>query len=138
MANTFKGRAFNITPTETRTHEGKEYYSRQLTLLVRRFDPETGELQREDYSTFDISGKDLCAQLDGLQVSELIEVSYVIRGVKYEKNSETKFFNKVVGYKVEPLNQAQAAIPVQSAQPNTAPQVTAQINNAPQSDDLPF
>lgn len=138
MANTFKGRVFQITPTETKTHEAKEYYSRQLTLLVRRYDPETGELQREDYPTFDISGEVRCTQLNGLKVGDLVEVSYVVQGVKYEKEGVTKFFNKVTGYKIEPINQTQ---PVQQAQPvQQYPQVSQATQAQPQnpSDDLPF
>lgn len=141
MATTIKGRVYVVTPIEANEYNGKTYYSRKLTLNVKRYNPDTGELMRESYPTFEINGENLCRQVDSLHGGELVEVSYSLQGVKYEKDGETRFFNKVSGYKVEMVGAEQAQYATTSTTSAPYPNASgAPVDSSPMPtpDDLPW
>lgn len=119
MANQVIGRIFQIGNTEPiQSKDGsKTYYKRELVLDATRFDGMTGERGFDNYPTFEFSG-DKCSELDQYKVGEIVTVSFDLQGSKYEKDGQTKFFNRVRGYKVERRTTQQT-----EAQPQYQPQV---------------
>ena len=137
---TIKGRFFAATAIETREHEGKTYCSRKLILKTERYDQFTGELLNESYPSFDINKESLCRELDSMKYGDMVEVSYIIQGIKYNKDGQTKFFNKIVGYKIERIQTTNASVsdtvPVQTT---ARQQVPANMPPMPDNEDgLPF
>ena len=68
-----------------------------------RHDEWTGEPLRENYPSFQVSGAEMCASLDGLIKGEVVEVSFSISGSKYaaRDTGEERFFNRVRAWKIE-------------------------------------
>lgn len=122
MANTIIGTVLEIGRTvQVPTKSGKEFYKRELVLDASTFDTFTGE-KRENYPSFNFLQRHV-EDLSSLKVGERVEVSFFISGRRYEKDGEIKYFNDVVGFKVEPYtngsNSNQSAAPYQ---PPTQPQ----------------
>ena len=99
MANTQVGRILSIGQTVNVSKKEKAFLKRELILDASRYDEYTGE-KHENYITFSFTQK-RCEELNGYQVGELVEVSFIINGRPYEKNGQTKYINDVVGYKIE-------------------------------------
>ena len=70
----------------------------------------------------------------------MVEVSYLIQGIKYNKDGETRFFNKIVGYKVERKQTANEyvsdTVPVQTSAQQQAPDNMPPMPD--NEDELPF
>lgn len=149
MANTIVGRILKVGQTVNVSRE-KEFLKRELVLDCSRYDEYTGE-KRENYVSLSFTQK-RCEELNGYQPGELVEVSFILNGRKYEKDGQTRFITDVVGYKVERRGNgathqaAQAASPVASqqtqqyAQPQYAQQPFPPQAAAPaaQGPDMPF
>ena len=102
MANSIIGRVYYVGETQPiQSKDGqKTYYKRELVLDATRYDGLTGERGYENYPSFEFSG-DKCNDLEGLQIGDIVVVSFDVVGSKYEKDGQTKFFNRVRGYKIE-------------------------------------
>lgn len=129
MANTISGRILKIGQTVNVSKTGKEFLKRELVLDASRYDQFTGEKQ-ENYVTLSFTQK-RCEELNGFKQGDLVEVSFILNGRKFEKDGQTRYLTDVVGYKIErkdnrqsvsaPQPVAQAPQPVQP-QPQGYPQ----------------
>ena len=140
MANQVIGRVFQIGNTESiKSKDGsKTYYKRELVLDATRFDGMTGERGFDNFPSFEFSG-DKCSELDKFSVGEVVTVTFDLQGTKYEKDGQTRFFNRVRGYKIERRLVQQPQTPKQQYAPQYQPQPQAQQIPPRQADsDMPF
>lgn len=138
MANQVIGRVFQIGNTESiKSKDGsKTYYKRELVLDATRFDGMTGERGFDNFPSFEFSG-DKCSELDQFNVGEIVTVTFDLQGTKYEKDGQTRFFNRVRGYKIERRLVQQPQTPKQQYAPQYQP--PAQQFPPRQADsDMPF
>lgn len=134
MPNTVTGRILKVGQTVNVSKNEKEFLKRELVLDCSRYDEFTGE-KRENYVSLSFTQK-RCEDLNGLQQGELVEVSFMLNGRKYEKDGQTRYITDIVGYKVERKESRQnisapqaMALPPQAPQPpqpQYAPQYQAQ------------
>lgn len=129
MANTVTGRILSIGQT-VNVSKQKEFLKRELVLDCSRYDEFTGE-KRENYVTLSFTQK-RCEELDGFALGELVEVSFILSGRRYEKDGQTKYITDVTGYKVERKG-AQQGIAAPQAPQAVAPQAVAAPQNVPQA-----
>lgn len=121
MANIVTGIIEHIgnTTQEQSTDGQKTYYRRELVINAKRFDPYTGESVRDNFVSLRLSGE-RCKELDNFKQGDLVDVSYLLDGVKYQdKSGETKYFTRISCYKVENHSKN-----VRPAQPTTPTQPT--------------
>lgn len=140
MANQVIGRVFQIGNTESiKSKDGsKTYYKRELVLDATRFDGMTGERGFDNFPSFEFSG-DKCSELDQFNVGEIVTVTFDLQGTKYEKDGQTRFFNRVRGYKIERRLVQQPQTPKHQYAPQYQPQPQAQQIPPQQADsDMPF
>lgn len=100
---------------------GSTFSRRELVLNCARYDQYTGEQVSENHPQFEFSGK-ACEKLDGLNVGDVIVVSFTLQGSWYEKDGVRKNFTRVIGYDVEVKEQRQQQ---------------AVINQSPVADNMP-
>lgn len=140
MANQVIGRVFQIGNTESiKSKDGsKTYYKRELVLDATRFDGMTGERGFDNFPSFEFSG-DKCSELDQFNVGEIVTVTFDLQGTKYKKDGQTRFFNRVRGYKIERRLVQQPQTPKQQYTPQYQSQPQAQQIPPRQADsDMPF
>ena len=144
MANTVVGRILKIGST-TNVSKQKEFLKRELVLDCSRYDEFSGE-KRENYVALTFTQK-RCEELNGFQAGELVEVSFILNGRKYDKDGQTRFITDIMGYKIERkgAQQGVSAVAPQATppQPVTSPQVAPHGGYEPapqtaQNPDLPF
>lgn len=123
----------------------KTFKRRQLYMNCSRYDGLTGKQIDENYPLLEFGGKAL-EQLNqlvasGLKKDDLVEVSFVVDGIKYTKDGKTQVMNKIRPIGIIPYvlpyqqpQQAQAQAPAAQAAPAPAPQQA----NQPKDDGLPF
>lgn len=129
MANQLTGRIEVLGQTQqVASKSGSTFSRRELVLNCARYDQYTGEKISENHPQFEFSGK-ACEKLDGLNVGDVIVVSFTLQGSWYEKDGVRKNFTRVIGYDVEVKTRDTAA-----------PQSPATDNIPPVqfSDGLPF
>ena len=114
---------------------GNDFRKRELVIDASTYDRFTGD-KRENFVNMEFTGNK-CTELDHFNVGDLVAVSYVLQGRKYEKDGIVRYFTNIVGYKVESYGNTHE-------EPMTAPMV-AQEPVSPQvvkpeekSDELPF
>lgn len=129
MANTVTGRILSIGQT-VNVSKQKEFLKRELVLDCSRYDEFTGE-KRENYVTLSFTQK-RCEELNGFAPGELVEVSFILSGRRYEKDGQTKYITDITGYKVERKG-AQQGIAAPQAPQAVAPQAVAAPQNFPQA-----
>lgn len=101
MANQLTGRVEYLgTVQAVSTKSGVEFNRRELVLNCARYDQYTGEQVSENHPQFEFSGK-ACDKLNGLQVGDIVTVSFTLQGSWYERDGVQKNFTRVVGYDVE-------------------------------------
>ena len=79
--------------------------------------------------------QDKCDLLDNIELGQNVNVSFNVKGNKWEKNGQVSYFVNLDAWKVEQADAAQAATE------GSAPPPPAEIPPAPESDgneDLPF
>ena len=138
MANQVIGRVFQIGNTESiKSKDGsKTYYKRELVLDATRFDGMTGERGFDNFPSFEFSG-DKCSELDQFNVGEIVTVTFDLQGTKYEKDGQTRIFNRVRGYKIERRLVQQPQTPKQQYTPQYQSQAQ-QIPPRQADSDMPF
>ena len=75
----------------------------------------------------------MCEQVNRFAVGSDVEVTFSIRGSKYEKNGKVQYFNNLNAYRIDLIQSEYQSPKPQSAQP--------QVNNFPPNeevDNLPF
>lgn len=122
----------------------KTFRRRQLYMNCSRYDGLTGKQIDENYPLLEFGGKAL-EQLNqlvasGVKKDDLVEVSFVVDGIKYTKDGKTQVMNKI-----RPIGIIRYVIPYQQqpqqaqtpAAPAPAPAPAAPVNQ-PKDDGLPF
>ena len=124
MANQLTGRIEVLGQTQqVASKSGSTFSRRELVLNCARYDQYTGEQVSENHPQFEFSGK-ACDKLDGLNVGQVVTVSFTLQGSWYEKDGVRKNFTRVIGYDVEVKETKQAVTsqsPVADNMPPTPP-----------------
>lgn len=127
------------------TRSGNVFVKRDLVLAVRRFDPNTGEPITDNENTPQITFTgERCRELDNFMEGQMVSVSFDLTGRRFvDAQGQTKYFNDVRGYKIEPYGRAIASAPQSATQPQCSnPMVgtepTASIPVYPNPDTIPF
>lgn len=140
MANTITGSIRKITPVQEITGKsGKTFSKRTLILDAARYDTHTGEKKFDNYPSFEFSG-DAMKQLDNYKEGDYVTVSYDINGREFEdpNTHETKYFNTIRGYKVEPYGKRDDLPPSAPAGSTATKAPVAQPQDGEEKSDLPF
>lgn len=140
MANTITGSIRKITPVQEITGKsGKTFSKRTLILDAARYDQNTGEKKYDNYPSFEFSG-DAMKQLDSYKDGDYVTVSYDINGREFEdpNTHETKYFNTIRGYKVEPYGKRDDLPPSAPAGSTATKAPVAQPQDGEEKSDLPF
>jgi hypothetical protein len=101
------------------TKSGNVFRKRELILDATRYDPYTGERGFENFPSFEFV-QEKVKELDGLNVGEVVTVSFDLQGNKFTtQEGQERYFTKVRGYKVERKTQAPSLppLPSQEGQP---------------------
>ena len=152
---TIVGRVQSIGEKTNVSKKEKEFFKRELILNASRYDSMTGEeLTNIVKLTF---AQKHCDKLDGFNVGDMVQVSFVLQGREYTKENKTMLITDIVAYNIVPFatrgsqqgqpsqGQQQAAAAPQAAPQSAAP--AAQQRDSydggqpfPQAntDDLPF
>ena len=120
MANSIIGKVLSIGQTNNVSTKG-EFLKRDLALDCTRYDSLTGE-PRENYVQLSFQGKH-CALLDDFKPGELVEVSFILNGRKYDGGNGEKIITDIVGYKIERRGKQQ---PKEEATPAPTPEQPAE------------
>lgn len=140
MANTITGRIRKITPVQEITGKsGKTFAKRTLVLDAARYDTHTGEKKYDNYPSFEFSGESMKI-LDNFREGDAVTVSYDINGREFEdpNTHETKYFNTIRGYKVEPYGKRDDLPPSAPAGSTATKAPVAQPQDGEEKSDLPF
>ncbi len=145
MALTIRGRVFKIEDPVTNESNGKTYTRIGLILDCTTYDQFTGE-PRSNFPRVEFSGDKGVDMVLDLHPGQIVEVSFALNGVMYDKDGEKKNFTSIRGYRVTPVETQQqtplasgpapdtfAPAPAQASAP--APKPAAQAEDP---DDLPF
>lgn len=145
MANTIVGRVLTVgAAVNIACKSGATLTKRELVLDCSRYDTYTGE-KRDNFPQLEFVGRN-CSLLDSLAEGELVEVSFILAGRKYEKDGKDCYFTSITGYRVEPYQptphtvQAQPAAPQAARQQDTPapPPLPATESQQLDADNLPF
>ncbi len=128
MSFEISGRIFEIYPTQQVTDKFKK---REFILEVK--ETSNSGFEFIEYIKFQ-AVQDRCSLLDGLNVNDLVKVSFNLRGRKWEKDGQTSFFTNLDAWKIE--NEQSTSINPNS--PGAQDQNTVTSNNqAPFPEDPP-
>lgn len=137
MANTQIGKIVSIGQTQN-VSSTREFLKRELVLDTSRFDEYTGE-KRENYAKFQFMQRH-CSDLDGFKVGEMVEVSFILTGRRYEKDGQTRYITDITGYKIERRGAQGTEASSVSAQAPAVPTAAPAVPSEPKVDEgpLPF
>lgn len=136
--NTITGKIVTIGKT-VNVSKKNEFLKRDLVLDCSRYDEFTGK-KRENYVSMSFTQK-RCEDLNGYQVGELVEVSFILNGRKYENDGQTRYITDIIGYKVERKgNVAPQAAPSAPQEPSAPQAQSPSVSPSPTNEqtDLPF
>lgn len=107
MAYKITGRVLKIGPSQSiMAKSGNQFVKRDVVIMVRRFDPNTGEPIFDEYNTPKFSFmNDRCQQLDRIKVGEIVNISFDVRGRAYEKDGKTDYLNDLNPFSIIPEKQ---------------------------------
>ncbi|KYG76926.1 hypothetical protein AWW68_18895 [Roseivirga spongicola] len=77
--------------------------------------------------------QDKCGLLDDVKEGQEVTVGINLRGRKYEKDGETRFFNTINAWKIDKGESTQRDTDIQNFEERKAP-----VSTGEDSDDLPF
>lgn len=97
MANTIVGKVLSIGK-KVNVSKTNEFLKREIVLDCSRYDRYTGE-KRENYAKFSFTQKN-CEKLDGFKVGDLVEVSFVLNGRKWDKEGTVVYIMDIEGYDI--------------------------------------
>lgn len=121
------------------TKSGGNLMKRELILDASRYDEFTGE-KRENFPTFTFMQKN-CEKLDGFSQGDLVEVSFILQGRKYNKDGQEKYINDIVGYRIEPYQRKAQPTQIEAQAPQAEVQTPMPtVSESKEEDDnvLPF
>lgn len=107
------------------------------TFSVREFVIEIAGDRFSDFVKFQLSN-DKCALLDSFQLGDLMEVSFNVRGRKWEKDGKVTYFNSLDAWRMKKADGTGAS--AQADMGHMAPPVftTTEVSNQKDGGDLPF
>lgn len=118
---------------ELPTRKGDTLKKMEIVLDAPEYDQRTGQ-RYDNYPKLEVIGDRCDTIAQSVDVGDKVSVSFDVKGRKYEKDGDDRFFNSLVAYQVDLLEKAQP----QSAQPQQPqPQPQAQATGDG-DDDLPF
>ena len=151
MANSIRGKILAIEPIQeipSKKPGQTPFRTRRLLLDATRYDGLTGERGPENFVMFEFGGEKDVLVPDSFKKGDVVEVFFRLRGIKYQKQGETKpqYFVHVAGYKIEKIAiggnvQGQSSQTTVQPQANTVqPQHSAQQAQGTQKadDNMPF
>ena len=104
MANQLIGTILSIGATQNLVSKtGNSFKRRELILILRRFDPNTGEPITDTENTPQLTFiGDRCEDLDSYQPGQVVTISFDIQGRKYtDQSGVSKIINDIRPYKIE-------------------------------------
>ena len=114
------------------------------TFRTREFVIEVAGERFSDFIKFQLT-QDKCPLIDSFQVGELVEVSFNLRGRKWEKDGKVSYFNSLDAWRLKKADGTGASAPAAGAstfaasQPVAAPVFTStNVANEKDNGDLPF
>lgn len=127
MANTIRGKIEGIEQIQeipSKKPGQAPFHTRRVLLDATRYDGLTGERGAENHIMLEFFGDKDVHVPDGFKKGDIVEVSFRLDGIKYQKegNPKPSYFVHVRGYKIEKVNVGGA--------PQQAPQQA--------TDDIPF
>ncbi len=137
MAYEIIGSVFRIGNTETiTTKSNTQFQRRSLTLMQKRFDPNTGLEYDPNYPTIDFTQRG-CAELDRFKQGDMVRVRFDISGTKYadRQTGAERFFTSLRGYRIEAFTAP--VMHYQQQQPVPQPQYRQPVPQAPQQPQQP-
>lgn len=134
MANVIVGSILAIGQLQNLTSKsGNAFKRRELTISVRRFDPNTGEpvIDNENTPQFVFMG-DRCDDLNRFQPGQMVTISFDVQGRKYVgQDGIEKIITDIRPYKIEPYQPRTYSSPAQPSAPAPTPQ--PQVQAQPQT-----
>lgn len=112
MAYDIIGNVYKIGTTENiQTKSGSIIQRRQLTLMQKRFDQNTGQEYDPNFPALEFTG-DRCAELDKYSPGDRVHVRFDISGMRYnDRNTgEEKFFCSLRAFRIEGYNPQQGQV----------------------------
>lgn len=82
------------------TRNGQPFQKRELILDASNYDRFTGR-KIENYPSMEFTQNN-CSKLDNFNEGDLVTVSFVLSGVKSEKDGQVNYFTHVKGYDIVP------------------------------------
>ncbi|MBD5585348.1 MAG: DUF3127 domain-containing protein [Clostridia bacterium] len=107
MAYKITGRVLNIGPSQSIiAKSGNQFVKRDVVIMVRKFDPYTGEPSFDELNTPKFSFmNEKCQQLDKIKVGEIVNISFDVRGRAYEKDGKKDYLTDVNPFSIVPDKQ---------------------------------
>lgn len=115
----------------------EEIVKKTETFSVREFVIEVAGERFSDFVKFQLSN-DKCALLDSFQLGDLMEVSFNVRGRKWEKDGKVTYFNSLDAWRMKKADGAGASGSVDMGQMAPPSFTTTEVSNAKDGGDLPF
>lgn len=142
MANTVKGKVYEIEPIVTNEYNGKTYEKRGIILDCSTYDQYSGN-PIPNFIRIEFSGLRPTGELEKVQIGQFVEVSFMVKGTMYaDKNTgEMKNFTSIRGYKVDVLSSAPVTTPQEQPHKTAPVEATPAARTADvrkEGDDLPF
>lgn len=120
MAYVIIGTIFNIgEPENIPTKNGGYLVKKQVVLVQRRFDRNTGEEFQPNYPTLEFVNNNI-QKLEPFKSGDKVRISFDINGTKTNKNGKDSYFSSLRGFNIE-----------RYVTPNQQPQT--QVQQAPQN-----
>lgn len=104
MAYKITGRVLHVsTPQSFTSKSGNQFVKRDIVIMVRRFDPNTGEPSFDEYNTPKFSFmNEKCQQLDQIKEGTIVTISFDVRGRTYEKDGKTEYLTDLNPFSIIP------------------------------------
>jgi hypothetical protein len=126
MSYSIKGKIHQISPDKQVT---EKYKTREFVLFVEN----EKNPEYSDYITLQFS-QAYCDLLDKFEIGHDVEVKFDVKGKKYEKQGEVRYFNTLAAWKIEFVGAGTAAQQQSQKSVQQPPLPPQQVDN----DDLPF
>lgn len=113
------------------------------TFRTREFVVEVAGERWSDFVKFQLA-QDKCPLIDAFQLGDLIEVSFNVRGRKWEKDGKVSYFNSLDAWRLKKADGTGASAPMAGGTttantPVSAPIFTStEVSNDKEGGDLPF
>lgn len=146
MAYEIIGTVYKLgTPENIQTQTGRTIVRQSLTIMQRRFDPNTGEPFDPNYPTFEFANNE---DIRKYKAGDAVRIRFDLNGRKYNDKTtgEEKYFTTIRAFRIEPYVRPQQPMqqqpmqqqPMQQPMQQQRYQQTYQQYQQPTDDGLPF